>query len=121
MKKVVLGLTAATVMLTSGCATILNEDTQNINVRTSNNTAVKLSVDGEQITTPASVTVKRADKPLLIETANEKCASTTSVDSEVDGNFYINILSGGAFGSTTDYSSGKMWSYDSDVVVNCNN
>lgn len=120
MKKVAAGIITASVMLTSGCATILNEETQSINVRTSNNTAIEAEVGDLHITTPASVNVKRAKDGLIIQTSDDKCSPTTTVESSVDDVFFINILSGGVFGSTTDYASEEMWEYESDVVVNCN-
>lgn len=121
MKNLATGIVTMLAMLTTGCATVMNDDTQTINVRTSNNTAVKANISGEQITTPASVNVTRAKDDLIITTANENCASSTTVESGVDSVFFVNILSGGGIGSTTDYASEKMWEYDSDVVLNCNN
>lgn len=120
MKNLAAGIVTASVILTSGCATIINDETQSINVRTSNNTEIEAQVGGQQVTTPASVSVKRAKDDLVVQTSNEKCSPSTSVESSVDDVFFINILSGGVFGSTTDYSSEEMWEYDSDVVVNCN-
>lgn len=108
-------------LLSSGCATILNDDTQTLNVRTSNNSSVEVSVAGQTVTTPGSVTVARDGSDISAMTSASGCAQTTAIDREVDGVFFVNLLSGGVGGSTTDYASGKMWEYDTDVVVNCNN
>jgi hypothetical protein len=120
MKKLIIGVVAGSLVMLSGCATILNDEDQSMNVRTSNNTEVSALVGGQQATTPASIKVKRAKDALIISTTNDKCTASTAVDSSVDSVFFINLLSGGVFGSTTDYSSEEMWEYESDVVINCN-
>ena len=121
MKKILLPITIAGVLMASGCATILNEDTQNLNVRTSNNSEITAIIDGKKIKTPGSMAVKRAKGDLVVFTTAKNCAGATQVESSVDSVFFLNLLSGGTFGSTTDYSSDDMWEYDTDVVVNCNN
>jgi len=40
-------------------------------------------------------------------------------EKSVDPKFFVNILSGGSFGSTTDYSTEKMWKYNENVVISC--
>lgn len=106
--------------LTVGCATILNEDYQKINVATSNNKEVKGNVDGIPFTAPSIVSVKRskADKILILD--SNSCAKQTLLASQVDTKFFINILSGGTFGSTTDYATEKMWKFQESVVIPCN-
>ena len=108
------------VLLFQGCATILEDDTQSLNVRTSDNKAITVSVDGQSVETPTSVTVDRDGSKIAVTTDAEGCSSRTEVDREVDGTFFINILSGGVYGSTTDFATGKMWEYETDIVVNCN-
>lgn len=121
MKLVQLGAAFAVISLLSGCATIINDETQRVNVRTSNNVPVDITLDGQEITTPGSVLVKRGKADLAVYTSDEKCASSTFVESDVDNVFFINVLSGGVFGSSTDYATEQMWEYESDVVINCNN
>ncbi len=119
MKKMLLVAGASAVVLLSGCASILNDETQKINVATSNGQPAKVSIDGKTFDAPGIVTVKRQklDKVLVAETPN--CAKETSLEKKVDSKFFINILSGGVFGSTTDYATEKMWSYQDSVVVSC--
>ena len=50
----------------------------------------------------------------------EGCAPETAMPKSVDSKFFINIISGGVFGSTTDYTTEKMWRYSETVVVACN-
>ena len=108
------------ILMFQGCATILEDDTQSLNVRTSNNKAVTISVGGQSAVTPTSITVDRDGSKIAVTTGAEGCSSSTAVDREVDTTFFVNILSGGVYGSTTDYATGKMWEYENDIVVNCN-
>ena len=103
----------------SGCATIINEKTQRINVATSTGDRVEVQIDGMPVQVPgiASVTRKKGDK--IITTSDPKCNPSTILPSEVDTVFFINILSGGVFGSTTDYASEKMWKYQDTVIISC--
>lgn len=104
----------------SGCATILNDDFQRINVSTSNNKEVKGTVDGIPFTAPSIVSVKRAKDGKILMVEGNSCAKQTLLASNVDPKFFINILSGGVFGSTTDYATEKMWKYQDSVTINCN-
>lgn len=113
------GLMAALVVSLTGCATILNDETQKINVTSSTGEKFAFSIDGNSYEGPAIVDVSRtkADKFIIAESAN--CNKQTLLPAKVDGKFWINILSGGVFGSTTDYSTEEMWGYDTNVVVSC--
>ncbi len=107
--------------LTSGCASIINEKTQKINVVTSSGEKAQLLIDGVPFEAPGIATVTRSKGDKVITTKNPKCNSTTLVQSTVDNVFWINVLSGGVFGSTTDYSTEKMWKYQDTVTVSCKN
>ena len=112
-------LVLVTGLALTSCATILNDDYQKINVGSSNNSAFKGSIDGIPFTGPAIVSVKRtkADKIVMVDT--EACTKQTLLPSNVDTKFFINILSGGTTGSTTDYSTEKMWKYQDSVLIPC--
>lgn len=107
------------VFATSGCATILNDDTQKINIGSSNAKEFKGTIDGMPFTGPGIVAVKRtkADKIVMIETPS--CTKQMVLASEVDTKFFINVLSGGTFGSSTDYATEKMWKYQESVIIPC--
>ncbi len=115
------GVVIAVAIIASGCATILNEETQSINVTSSTGEAFSFSVDGQTYEGPSIVSVKRAKADKFIVTETEGCNKQTLVPAKVDSKFWINILTGGVFGSTTDYSSEEMWAYDANVVVSCKN
>jgi outer membrane murein-binding lipoprotein Lpp len=119
MKKLALCATLVSIILMSGCASILNEKTQKINVASSNGKPITGTVDGQAFTAPGVVTVTRAKAAKIINVDTAGCAKQTVVDNSVDMKFFINILSGGAFGSTTDYATEKMWKYSDTVVISC--
>jgi hypothetical protein len=113
---VCLGVVASMI---SGCASILNEKTQNINVVTSNGHKTEVSIDGMPFQAPGVASVKRAKSDKIITSKDPKCTQTTVAPSSVDNVFFINILSGGVLGSTTDYATDKMWKYQDTVMVTC--
>lgn len=119
MKKTVLtSLCIATVIL-SGCASIMNEKTQPINVSASNGKEVTGTIDGQAFKTPSIVNVTRENKDKIVLTNTEGCAKETSMEKSVDSKFYINILTGGVWGSSTDYGTDKMWRYSENIVISC--
>jgi hypothetical protein len=93
----------ALVAACSGCATILNDSTQTVNVRASNGASISGTVDGKPFAAPGSVPLERKKSAATFMTDAPGCAKSTNVNSDVDSNFFINILSGGVFVSTTDY------------------
>lgn len=119
MKKLAFYAAMGSVVLMTGCASILNEQTQQVNVSASNGKPVQGAVDGKTFTTPGVVSLQRAKGSKIVTSSTEGCAKETAVESSVDPKFFINILSGGAFGSTTDYSTEKMWKYADNVVIAC--
>lgn len=113
-------LIAVASVFTSGCATILNDDLQPVNVATANNRDVEGDISGVPFKGPGVVHVPRAKADKIITVSNAACNKTTLLASSVDPKFFINILTGGTFGSTTDYASEKMWKYQDTVVIQCN-
>lgn len=103
----------------SGCASILNDKTQAINVSSSNGSEITGTVNGMSFKAPGVVNVIRENKDKLFITETDGCVKETVAEKSVDPKFFINILSGGVFGSTTDYSTEKMWKYNENVVISC--
>lgn len=114
--KLVLSIMATLVLC--NCATILNEDNQKINVSSSAD-SIKGNIDGIPFQGPGIVNVKRSKSDKIITVDTPSCTKQTVLTSSVDPKFFINILSGGTFGSTTDYASEKMWKYQDQVVIPC--
>lgn len=119
MKLVKLATVGALVVLSTGCATILNEPTQKINVSGTGGKDIAGTIDGQAFTKAGVVTVRRQKQSLTVNVNTPGCAKETAVASSVDPKFFINILSGGVFGSSTDYASDRMWKFDENVVVSC--
>lgn len=122
MKKIITtALAASVIALTSGCASILNDDTQQVNIATSNGKVIKVNVDGQEFQAPGIITLTRANSDKIITTTAAGCSPQTLAKKEVDNVFWLNILSGGSFGSSTDYSTENMWGYQERIVVTCAN
>lgn len=111
--------TIAFALTLSGCASILNDKTQAINVASSTGSEIQGTVNGMPFKGPGVVNVVREKKDKLFLTETEGCAKETVAEKSVDGKFFVNILSGGAFGSSTDYSTDKMWKYNDNVIISC--
>jgi hypothetical protein len=118
MKKIALiSAVIASSVLFTGCATILDGKTQKINLSSSKPVAV--DIGGQQFSSPGVITLQRSgeDKVLKVKDCGDK---TVLLKKEVNPTFFVNILSGGVFGSTTDYSSDAMWKYDqSNINLDC--
>ncbi len=111
-------LVAAAVMTASGCATILTEDTHQMNVSSSKKD-LQVEVDNKIYTAPGIVDVKKENKNKILKVITPGCEQTIALNKEVEPTFFVNILSGGAFGSTTDLASEKMWRYQDSVSITC--
>jgi hypothetical protein len=105
--------------LASGCASIINDKNQNINIVTSNGHKAEVLIDGMPFQAPGVASVKRTKADKIITSKDPKCTQTTVAPSTVDNIFFINILTGGVFGSTTDYATEKMWKYQDTVMISC--
>jgi len=120
MKSLFTGSLLIVVVFLSGCASILNDKTQPINVASSTGSDIKGTVNGMPFKAPGIVNVIREKKDLLFVTETEGCTKETIAPREVAGVFWINILVPlGTSGSTTDYSTEKMWKYSDTVVISC--
>lgn len=120
LKTISVATVMASVLLASGCASIINDRTQKLNVTTSNGAKVTVSVDGKNFEVPGIVEVARAKQDKVFMVDNDNCVKQTFVPKQLDTVFFANLLSGGAYGSTTDYVTEKMWKYSENVIINCN-
>jgi len=102
-----------------GCATILSGSTQKINVSTPDGKKYTADIDGHKYNVPAVIDLTREDKDKFL-TLDECPDQKILLHKEVNPVFWVNILSGGVFGSTTDYASHDMWKYEPEnVSVKC--
>ena len=87
-----LTITAASVLLITGCASLINDKDQKINVTTSNGTTIQGTVNGQPFTAPGVVSVTRENKGKVFATNNPNCAKETAVEKTVDPIFFINVI-----------------------------
>ena len=112
-------LSATTILLMSGCASIMTADEQSIKVTSSNNKPTTVTIDDKTVVTPGTVVVLRDGKDKVAQSSDDGCDNVTLVKKNVTPVFFGNIVIGGVLGSTTDASTGKMWDYEDSVEVNC--
>ena len=109
----------------SGCATLFGDGQQLINVRTSNSKSVEGQLsNGTPFNVPGTVAFnKDGSQPVRVITNSEGCSPVTTVNREVVGLFWLNLFTFGLWPLTsgTDYISGDMWEYDTNVIVACSN
>lgn len=99
----------------SGCATIISGSNQTITVNT--------DVPGAQVMlngmplgiTPLIVSIKRGQEGVLSVQMPGYTTFQAPITKKVNGIFFVNILFGGTFGSSTDYSTGAMYAYEPDT------
>ncbi|WP_445775477.1 adenosine deaminase [Shewanella sp.] len=103
----------------AGCASIVNDKTDEITVTSTSDKSFTAVVDGKTFTVPGSVSIARDGEEKVITTSEPGCAPNTSVEKKMDNAFIGNVVTGGPFGSTTDYSTGQMWDYQSNVTIPC--
>ena len=120
-KSLLVSVSLGAMFMFSGCATILSGKSQKIAVN-SNPSNVKFKLDNKEYTTPSIITVKRENEDRIITVDNSKCQKTILLNKKLNPVFFVNMLTSGgsvSSGSTTDYTSGAMWKYDSNVNINC--
>ena len=102
-----------------GCASILSGKTQSVNVTTDTGKKYTALIDGQKHTVPSVIELTRENKDKVL-TLEECPDQKVLLHKEINPVFFVNILSGGVFGSTTDYASGSMWKYQPENVnVKC--
>lgn len=119
MNKKLLSVALLATLMATGCATIVKGRTQQVNLTSSNGQAVDVEVDGQKFQGPGVITLKKDGEEKLLKSTTPGCTENTVINSSVEPAFFGNILIGGLLGSTTDASTGSMWRYQDQVVVNC--
>ncbi|MFT5660720.1 MAG: hypothetical protein ACI9TV_001362 [Sulfurimonas sp.] len=119
--KLTLAVLGLSVMLFSGCATILGGGTdQTISINSSKSMKGTMTyADGsgtQYFTTPATLNVERKSKDINITSSNGDF-NPVNVKSELNPWFLGNIIFGGLIGSTTDSVGGAAWEYDETVNI----
>ena len=115
------------VCLLSGCASIVNGQNQPISVDTPNCAPAKCELTNDKgswfVTTPGSVTVRRAYGDMTIVcTKAGMPAATLKVQSATKAMAFGNILFGGVIGAGIDAGTGAAYDYPALISVDmaCN-
>ena len=102
----------AAVLGATGCASIMSGKDQQISVN-SNVRGSTVLINGAEVgKTPFIGKVskpKGAEGNIITLRAEGYEEKTVAVETSIEPTFWVNLLSGGPFGSTTDYSSGAMY------------
>lgn len=122
LNKLQIILSASLLLVLSGCATIFGEKTQVLNFHASKPTKIILTDSGgtKKYDVPGAVMITKGTEPVRYRV---DCPNSyqQNVTRNVKGVFWLNIISGGVFGSGVDYLTGKMWQYDTNFVVPTDN
>ena len=116
----------ATVLLMSGCASIMEGSDQTININTTGceqfepmRCTASNSEGSSILTAPASVSIEKARGPLTISCQSRDRSATglKRIESSYEAMNAGNILAGGIIGIGVDAATGAMWKYPSSVNV----
>ncbi len=119
MKKIFVAATIAALSLTTGCASIVTGNTTAVNLTTSNGEKTQVNIDGQSFTAPGVAVLYKTGTDKILVADSESCQGQTVLPRKLEPAFFGNILTGGFLGSTTDYSTKKMWTYADTALVNC--
>jgi hypothetical protein len=112
LKKLVATTSLGAIIALSGCAAIITGQTQQISVN-SNVRGASVLINGKEVGKTPFVGVvqkpKAGDGNTITLRAEGYQEKTIAVGSSIEPTFWVNILSGGPFGSTTDYAAGSMY------------
>ena len=99
------------VMVSSGCATILDGSSQPVAFDSSPNGA-RIFVNGVEVgTTPLSMLMRRSKTTMILAKKDGYEDQQLALQTTTNGNFWRNIMTGGPIGSTVDYFSDAMIEY----------
>lgn len=126
-KKAVFVLALVALPMFTGCASIVNGPTQNINIAThdsktlepiSANCTVSNAEGSTTVVTPSSVSVNRDSSPLSVSCVEGGYSDRTETfDSRMSGWMFGNILFGGLVGIAVDAISGSAMEYLDNLKV----
>jgi len=110
-------LLLTTCLLASSCASIFKGSQQDITID-SNVKGADISINGKLIgRTPFSGKIKRESEARLQVSKEGYESKVIVLDTGIEPIWFGNIISGGVFGSTTDYGTGAMYQYTPGNIV----
>lgn len=104
-------------VLTSGCATILGGSSQTITVN-ANVSGAQVTLNGTPLgVTPLTTSMKRGQTGVLSVQSDGYQPYQIALNKKISTLFWVNIFTGGAFGSTTDAATGAMYEYEPSTFM----
>ncbi len=109
MRSVRLVAVAALVLGLNACATILGGSNQTITVN-SNIAGAEVFLNDQLLgKTPLITSIKRGQEGVFKVRADGYQTYQMAVNKKINNLFWVNVFTGGTFGSSTDYSTGAMY------------
>lgn len=116
MKKILIAASLASVMLTTGCATIVNDDYVQIPVTTVPSEA-SIEVNGSSYQSPAIVPVPRGQGDFVMKISKDGYQPVSIfLNQSLDGWVWGNVIFGGIIGLVVDFATGDAYDISPDVV-----
>lgn len=100
----------------SGCATVVHGTTQTIGVASSPTGARVTINNGQQVTTPNTVDLKRNQNHTFVFEKDGYCSDSFALTSTTSGWVWGNVLLGGLVGGLVDFASGGARKLSRDSV-----
>jgi hypothetical protein len=121
MKAVNMALSVLLGLTLGGCATIISGKSQIMVVNSNVDDAEVHLISGEGETllgiTPLNIRLERGQEGTLRVRAEGYRPYQAALNKKINPVFFVNILSGGVFGSTTDYATGAMYEYEPSTYM----
>ena len=125
-KKLLIALPLVSAIMFSGCATILGGGgKQKITVISSNPMNVRMgyasndnktSTDAQSFTTPATITMVRENKNLLLTSDNNEFEPVI-IEKKLNPWFWGDVIMTSLVSTTTDVVTGAIWKYDDNIII----
>lgn len=114
LKMVSLTIIVSFSVLFSGCATILSDKTQKINLISSK--PQKVEINGQLFNAPNIIELQRPSSDGILKIP--ECNKTILMPKKMNNVFFANIFF--IYGSSTDLSTGALWEYDqTNINIDC--
>ncbi|MFA6165874.1 MAG: PEGA domain-containing protein [Gemmatimonadaceae bacterium] len=103
--------------MVSGCATLIGGTSQTLTVN-SNVAGAEVYLNQTFLgKTPLTAEVKRGQTGVLKVNAAGYQPYAIAINKKISTMFWVNIFSGGSFGSSTDYATGAMYEYEPSTYM----
>ena len=111
------GLIAAGLVVLYGCATVINHTTQSVFLQTDPPGATATIDGAKQVATPVSIKLKRGKDHMITFDKPGYKTTTITIDREMSGWVWGNIVLGGLIGLAIDFTSGGAYKLNPNTVT----